>query len=295
MSDVGVYNRLSGTVTSVALRKEAPSLVVEGAVLYTVDDRSVVVVSGDIPVFRTIEDGTKGADVEQLQLFLERVGAASGSIDGAWGPSDAAAWRRWLRTQALAESSTVTLGQVMFVPNLPRRIAPVDVLAVGRVLAGSEQVASLLGATPLLFVDSPRESATLLRSGTEIAIEVGAEKVLTRVSARRTTTETGVRIELEAPPAGCGKWCEDIGAGSPSVFRGLATISPPVTGTIVPIGALRTGTGDGAAVVLADGTTRSVLVLARVGAEAVVSGVEPNERLQLPGPPTSTSDTTAKT
>lgn len=286
-----LLGRLAGTVTSVGLSHERASAITEGTVLYTVDDRPVLVVTGGLPAFRSIDFGTKGRDVEQIQEFLERVGFPPGAVDGTWGSSSSAAWTSWRRSIGLPEASTIELGEVLFVPGLPRLIASAEGLVVGGVLAASDKVASLLLPSPLVFADVTKDAAGTFAPGIPVDLGVGSLTVTGTLTSRRTTTETGVRIELDVG-TGCATWCVDIAVGSPTSLRGIAHLTPPVSGTVVPIGALRTGTGDGAAVVLADGRTIQVTVRAKVGAEAVVDGVAPGDKLELPGSPASPSPST---
>jgi peptidoglycan hydrolase-like protein with peptidoglycan-binding domain len=291
-TDRPLYNRLAGTVTSSGLVQQSADLVAPGDVLYAIDHRDVVVMPGDEPAYRDIGDGVKGADVEQVQRFLESAGFSPGPIDGVWGPAMSAAWNSWRKAQGRPVSSTVPLGEVVFVPGLPRLIAAADGLVLGKVVTTSDQVASLLQTTPSLFVDTPKEASLALTAGMKVDVEIGSQQIAAQVSSRRSNTETGVRVELDRDATVCGDWCGAIRVGTPSTWRGVAQISPPVNGTIVPIGALRTGTGSGTSVVLGDGRTQEVKIVAKVGSEAVVEGIKPGDVLRLPGPPETAKPTT---
>jgi hypothetical protein len=291
-TDRVLFNRLAGTVTFAGLAQQTAQLVEPGTVLYSVDHRDVVVMAGEEPAYRDIVAGSKGTDVEQLQRFLDSVGPSPGPVDGVWGAADASGWNAWRRAQGMPKSSTVPLGEIVFVPGLPRMIAATDTLVLGRVVGGSEQMASLLQPSPSLSIVVPTESSLGLAPGMKVEVEIGSQQVATQVSTRRSTVESGVRVELDPESDGCGDWCGAVRVGAPSTWRGVAHISPPVSGTIVPIGALRTGTGAGTSVVLGDGRTQEVTVLAKVGPEAVVDGIKPGDTLQLPGSPDA-SNTTA--
>lgn len=283
-----LVGRLAGTVTSVGLPPGTATNLEEGTIVYAVDARPVIAIAAAQPAYRAIEFGTKGTDVEQIQKFLVRQGANLGEVDGKWGNATITAWKAWRRANNLPETSTISLGEVIFVPELPRRVVPGEALTPGGVVSGSETIADELAPEPTFSIDVPGDAAGNLTSGLVVDIDIGGRSVSARVSDRRAPTELGnVRIELDLPAPGCVDWCDDIPAERTSEFRGVAHLSPLVKGTIVPIGALRTGTGDGSAVVLADGTTVGVTVLARVGSEAVVDGIEAGDRIQLPGAPTT--------
>ncbi|MEF2976058.1 hypothetical protein V3W46_02420 [Subtercola sp. YIM 133946] len=85
-------NEAAGVVTSVDLGPG--QLVDEGARLYSVNQRPVVVAEGDVPAYRAIGPGDSGADVAQLQRMLARLGfyggdaGAAGDSGGAGGAGD---------------------------------------------------------------------------------------------------------------------------------------------------------------------------------------------------------------
>jgi hypothetical protein len=286
-TDRPLYNRLSGTVTSSALTSQSVQDVVPGTVIYSVDHRDVVAIPGIEPAYRDITEGVKGSDVEQVQKFLESEGLSPGPIDGVWGYAAGTAWSGWRKSKGLPAATTIPLGEVLFVPGLPRRIVAAETLIVGRVATASDQAALLLQPTPSLFLDQAREASLTLSAGINVDVEVGSQPITVKVSARRANTDNGVRIEIDRESYACAEWCDSIQIGSPTTLRGVAQISPPVRGTIVPIGALRTGTGNATSVILGDGRAQEVKVIAKVGLEAVVAGIRPGETLALPGPATA--------
>jgi peptidoglycan hydrolase-like protein with peptidoglycan-binding domain len=277
-----MFNRLAGTVTSIGVASTGVVKVEEGAILYSVDALAVIAASGNVPMYRAIGDGTSGTDVEQLQRFLVRAGLAVGEIDGVWGNATVRAWNAWQRTTGRPVTSRVELGEVMFVPDLPRTMSADEGLVVGRPVTGSESLVALFQAVPALWLTSPADAAVAFIDGTDVDVVVGTEKVFASLSSRRTNTDRGVQIELDFATR-CGPWCSNVRSDGSSTFVGAIRVSKPVTGTIVPIGTLHTGTGSGSAVVLPDGTIRDVVVLTKVGAEAVVDGVAAGESLQVPG------------
>jgi peptidoglycan hydrolase-like protein with peptidoglycan-binding domain len=287
--DRELVGRLAGTVTALGLRAKAATRVSEGSSLYTVDGQAVVVVEGDQPAFRSIEGDTKGSDVEQIQRFLARAGFDPGAVDGTWGNLTVTAWKAWQKAQSMPPTDGIALGQIMFVPGLPRIIAPADGLLLGGVLTQADKTAVLLQPTPLVFIDTSAATATSLQAGMTVDVKIGAQSVKGVLTDRRTSTDAGVRIEIDLQPSECGEWCQSIRTGPATAAPGVLHIAPPAQGTIVPVGALRTGTGTGTAVVLADGRTQAVRVVVSVGGEAVVEGIQPDAELQLPGPPPNTT------
>jgi len=59
----------------------------EGSVLVEIAGRPTFALQGDLPLFRTVEPGDTGEDIEQLQTALERLGFDPGTVDGTYGSS----------------------------------------------------------------------------------------------------------------------------------------------------------------------------------------------------------------
>ena len=86
---------------------------------------------------------------------------------------------------------TVPLGEVVFVPDLPRMITAADALVVGKVVTSSDQAASLLRATPTLSVDAPKEASLALTEGMKVDVEIGRRRSPPKFRSRRRTPKLG--------------------------------------------------------------------------------------------------------
>lgn len=62
----------------------------DGSVALEVAGRAVILLTGDLPVYRDLRPGSSGDDVEQLELALNRLGLLS-NPDRTWGPETGAA------------------------------------------------------------------------------------------------------------------------------------------------------------------------------------------------------------
>lgn len=82
-----------GVVT--ALPVHAGDEVVEGRVVVEVSGRPVLVIGGDVPVYRDLRPGSSGRDVEQLQAALVRLGFTGVETDGTFGPGTKTAVVAW--------------------------------------------------------------------------------------------------------------------------------------------------------------------------------------------------------
>lgn len=90
---VGAPSDLNGSLAVVTSVNVAPGQrVSDGQLLITVAERPVFLFGGQIPVFRQMAPGMRGADVAELQAGLESAGYGIGSdASGRYGPGTAAA------------------------------------------------------------------------------------------------------------------------------------------------------------------------------------------------------------
>lgn len=131
---VGV-NRATGVVTDV--RARAGDEVSQGATLYSVGLRPVIVAEGDVPAFRAVSKDVEGPDVAQVQRMLASAGFYGGPDDGEAGEGTVAAIKAWQKSLGLEETGIVEAGDLIFVPHLPTRIAlDTKLVRRGATLAG---------------------------------------------------------------------------------------------------------------------------------------------------------------
>ncbi|MDH3397132.1 MAG: hypothetical protein OEM81_04785, partial [Acidimicrobiia bacterium] len=83
------------TTLVVTAAPEVGDEVVEGSTLIEVAGRPVMVLQGDIPVYRDLRPGAEGVDVLQLEEALARLGFSMETPDGVWDDETAAAIDTW--------------------------------------------------------------------------------------------------------------------------------------------------------------------------------------------------------
>jgi hypothetical protein len=278
--ETAVFGQLAGVVTSIGLKARTSTEVRAGTALYSIDTRPVIILPGVVPAFRDMVTGTNGDDVLQVQQFLAEAGFAPGDLDGEWGATTGRAWQRWMVANGFRGTDVVLKGEVMFLAVLPALMAPADRLVVGKTVSSGEEIASTLGVAPKLALALAKD--IVLPVKTRVTVEIGESVVESVVSDRQTEVENTLKVELDVP-GGCDRWCRAVPYGAtPSASKGTAHLVGPVSGTLIPVGVLRTGSGGQTEVSLADGTTAVVKVLAKVGAEVVVTGIEPGAVIVLP-------------
>lgn len=117
---------LAGNITSLPTPGAS---VTQGQALYSVNGTPAVLMYGSHPAWRQLTTGATGPDVKQLEQALIGLGFASSSnlaTDGDFTAADADAVRRWQASLGVAQTGSVLLGQVIFLPG-PVRIAAIHV------------------------------------------------------------------------------------------------------------------------------------------------------------------------
>jgi len=212
-----VINRVSGTYTAVPVPGTA---VLPGAALYSVDNLPVVLMSGQIPAWRSFALGmSDGPDVAELQANLIALGYAQGlftTATSAFSVLTADAIERWQAKRGYPVNGQVELGRIVFLP--------------GPVLVGSGNVAPGQGATP---GEVPFQVTTTTRAVTvpltpslpDVHVGEGVSIILpTNVAVAGTITAIG-----PAPPSGDGS-----NGGSQGALGGSGQSPVPAVATVTP-------------------------------------------------------------
>ena len=106
-SEVSTVNAVaSGLVSKVDIDDGAT--VETGSSILTLDGRSSVAVTGDVQFFRTLDVGSEGADVLQLEQILDGSGFAPGEIDTVYTESTRLALANWQNFHGYPGSSAET-------------------------------------------------------------------------------------------------------------------------------------------------------------------------------------------
>lgn len=82
---VGVPSSIDGDPVVTGISAATGDGVTEGARLVEVSGRPVIVLQGDVPVYRSLKPGMTGADVAQLQAALTRLGCDTAADVGSYG------------------------------------------------------------------------------------------------------------------------------------------------------------------------------------------------------------------
>ena len=283
-SPVGV-NRAAGVVTKVMVG--VGDEVKQGATLYQVALRPVVVAQGEVPAFRAIESGSEGDDVIQLQEMLSALGFYDASADGTAGSSTVAAISRWQASLGVEPTGRVEAGDVIFVPKLPARISlDREIVNRGATLSGGEEVLSALPASPLFAVPVTEPQAAMVPPEGRVEITSPEGEIWEAVVAGqgRDPDSSTIDLRLEAPGDGviCGRQCAELPVAEDTLLPARLVVVETSAGLVVPAAALITDASGKTALIAEDGERIMVDVGTSGRGMVVVSGVEEGTRVRVP-------------
>ncbi len=122
-----------GTVTWVP---EPDAILTSDDVVYKVNEQPTYWTQGDVPMYRTLQRGSKGVDVEQLQTYLRGIGYldAAYDIDGEFDTVLRAAVKQWQDDRGIDATGRIGASQLLFLPYESLRVATVP--RIGEQAAG---------------------------------------------------------------------------------------------------------------------------------------------------------------
>ena len=206
-----------GTLTWIA---PVGSTVKRGEPLFKIDQRPIVALYGSLPLYRTLQDGTEGADVKQLERNLAELGYTGFTVGNTYTPATAAAVDTWQARLGLPVTGTVEPGQAVITRRAVRIAAHTaragDTIG-GDTGAGGGPVLSYTGTTRRVSVELEVADWALAVRGRTVTVTVPGRgtvrgkiaQVGTVVTAQGTapggtTPEGGTSPDVGASPAASG-------------------------------------------------------------------------------------------
>ncbi len=276
-------NAASGTVTSVEIIDGTE--VGPGQVLYRMDLRPVVVARGEIPAFRDLTTGLEGPDVAQLQGLLAELGFYQGPVDGRYGSETAGAVGAWQKSLGNKSDGVVRRGDLVFLPELPARVALGEGIEVGAPLSGGELAVLRVAEQPSFTIPLSVEQRSLVPLSAHVLISHPGGQWEGEIASARETTEGQLDLVLVGKGGGsvCGEACPGlVPVGERIDFPVEVVVIPRTQGPVVPVAALQAEAGGRLTVRLLGGEVVEVEVLAASGGLAVVQGLEVGDVIVLP-------------
>lgn len=279
-------NLLAGVVTTAWGGGEAG----QGEVLYQVEQTPVLIVQGNVPFWRALQEGDRGGDVRQVQQMLSDRGVEV-EVDGIWGSGTTRGVRAFQKENGFPTTGGFERGALVAVAELPAPVVvDAELVWPGGVLSGGEKVVSVAAGEPSFVMEVTQPQAQMIPEGTSVTVQHGSLRWDGVVAPGSTTTYEGlVALSVTAPDGAlvCRSECDELPATDGTSLLTEVAIVPPVTGPVVPVAALTTNP-DGSAtveVVTAAGVeARRVSVRTVADGLAVVEGLSAGERVRVFGP-----------
>lgn len=279
-------NRAAGVVTGVLI--EEGDQVGQGAVLYTVDLKPVVLARGDVPMFRELGLGLEGEDVAQLQTMLRELGFYGAAIDGKAEGGTVRAIEAWQKSLGIVATGRVGVGDVIFVPTLPARVSlSGDVVGRGATLVGGEAALQVLSPAPQFRIPAGEGQAAMMPAGTRVEIDAPDGSLWEGVvAAHQPDEETGgvmVTVSAKADALVCGDGCAQVPVAEKLSLSSRIITVEPAAGLVVPSAAIVTDSTGGLALIDRKGRRHSVAIVASARGMSVVTGVDAGLAVRIPG------------
>jgi len=151
--------------------------VTRGKPVYKVNQQSVPLLYGSVPLYRTLKPGVSGSDVKMLEKNLKALGYDGFTVDDDYTSDTAAAVEEWQDDLGRTETGQVTAGDAV-VASGARRVAKAE-LAVGDSLTGD--VLTWTGTDRVISVDLPVQYADLAKKGGKSTVTLPDNTTVTAV------------------------------------------------------------------------------------------------------------------
>ncbi|WP_205326133.1 peptidoglycan-binding protein [Glycomyces sp. YM15] len=211
---IGLDCLLSGTFTSLP---KAGEVIGRGGELFAVDANPVTLLYGSLPAYRSLTPGAEGADVEQFEENLSKLGYDGFTVDDEYTDATAGAVKEWQDDLGLTETGMVELGQIVYAPGEVR----VDAVGAepGDPVRQGSPVLDYTGLDKVVTVEVELEDQELVAVGEAVAITLpdGTEAAGTIADSETLVSEDETRSGTEATT-----YLEvTVAADDPAVFDGL--------------------------------------------------------------------------
>ncbi|MFG3297075.1 peptidoglycan-binding protein [Streptomyces sp. NPDC048179] len=190
--------------------------ITRGKPVYKVNQQSVPLLYGSVPLYRTLGPGSSGSDVKMLEQNLRALGYKGFTVDSTYDSDTAAAVEKWQDDLGRTQTGEVKVGDAV-VASGARRVAKAG-LAIGDTLAGD--VLTWTGTDRVISVDLPVQYADLAKKGGE-----------STVTLPDNSTVTAVVTDIGTPTSSgnaSGSGSSDSGGSSDSAGSGSSNATLPV-------------------------------------------------------------------
>lgn len=191
------------------------------------------------------------------------------------------ALRRFWKDRGVPNRGNVPLGSIVFLPRDTAWVRLEPEVQPGALLGQGAQLMTVLDPTPVVSARLTEITAARYFDAADPSFVLDAEGT-TRPLTVTSVTEADGEVVARFKPEGLDAIGEAMPTTEPLTVPGQLVITPPTTGTIVPLSALG-AVGEPATTAklrLPDGSSVDVSIRATVGGEAAVEGVEDGTRVR---------------
>jgi hypothetical protein len=151
--------------------------ITRGKPVYKVNQESVPLLYGSVPLYRTLKSGSSGSDVKMLEQNLYALGYRGFTVDDTYDSNTAAAVEKWQGKLGRSKTGEVKVGDAV-VTSGARRVAKAE-LAIGDTLSGD--VLTWTGTDRVISVDLPVQYAELAKKGGDTTVTLPDNTTVTAV------------------------------------------------------------------------------------------------------------------
>ncbi|MEV6969229.1 peptidoglycan-binding protein [Hamadaea sp. NPDC051192] len=160
-----IASTAAGTVTWLAT---PGTTITRGKPFVRVDDKPVVLLYGQLPMYRDLQAGVEGADVAQFETNLKALGYTGFTVDKEFSSSTTTAVKRWQADLGLPETGVVAAGQIVYA-SAAVRVAQ-QLVRLGA--ASPAEVVSATGTTKMITVSAQTADAGWAVRAAKVTIEL---------------------------------------------------------------------------------------------------------------------------
>lgn len=198
-----------GGAAVVTLAPEEGTLIDEGEVLLEVSGRPILVLQGELPMYRTIRPGDEGDDVLQLEQALRRIRFDPGEVDGVFDEATEAAIVDWY-------------GSHGFIPPGPNEQEAAELEAAAEAVAAAEQEVSSARRDLRSSSQGPSQAGILSAE----AEARSAERELEDARARQAADDGAATAAVDAAAAEAERCATDLAAAEDRLSQAMAGTHP---------------------------------------------------------------------
>jgi hypothetical protein len=182
---------------------EAGTTLEQGDVVAWVDNQPVVLLYGELPMWREMRDDTDGPDVLQLETALTALGynesESSMTVDDTFTSATGSVVETWQEAIGAEDDGVVGIGEVVFVPG-PVKVDALQ-MAAGDLIGGNTPVFTTAGEDIQVSFGLPTFEQDNVEVGDAVEITLPdlstTTGVVTEIAAAATSPEGGGDVTFE--------------------------------------------------------------------------------------------------